>query len=161
MDRSLSSGWTPGSYSLSSVCPLDIRDSHEFRVQVVIGQLARCLEGVVALQAGPPFTRAYGSSMLSPSGGFLWAVITCIVHGSSTQVPTNEFWLRPSGFTAWAKVILSSMSIPFSAYSQVHTLFMRRVLTTRYRKWRRIKRWLSWTPCCTRFSSSCTLGSGA
>lgn len=56
--------------------------------------------------------------MLSPSGGFLWAVIICIVHGSSTQVPTNECWLRPSGFTAWAEVLLSSMSIPFSAYSQ-------------------------------------------
>jgi hypothetical protein len=61
---------------------------------LLFGQLARCLEGVVALLA--PFTRAYGSSMLSPSGGFLWAVITCIVHGSSTQVPTNECWLRPS-----------------------------------------------------------------
>lgn len=70
------------------------------------------------MQAGSFFTRAYGSSMLSPSGGFLWAVIICIVHGSSTQVPTNECWLRPSGFTAWAEVPLSSMSIPFSAYSQ-------------------------------------------
>lgn len=46
--------------------------------------------------AGSPFTHAYGSSMLSPSGGFLWAVIICIAHGSSTLVPTNECWLRPS-----------------------------------------------------------------
>src|SRR4051812_24144336 len=78
----------PFSYSILSVCPecpyiafgipMNIWGSSGY----LFGQLARCLEGAVALQAGSPFTRAYGSSMLSPSGGFLWAVIICIVHGS-------------------------------------------------------------------------------
>jgi hypothetical protein len=108
---SFSKEWTEAClrarYSLSSVCPLDIRDSHESRVQVVTLWSAGAVSGRCGGLACPFHTCLWELYAIA----FWRFLVGCHnLYRPWVQYPgSDKRVLAKTEFTAWAKVILSSM----------------------------------------------------